>query len=830
MKRLSFSSLTTNTEEELPSQVNKVCYQVSLSLSIILEKYITPTSIHHLFADDSSGPASFNKQDTHKPKHKRRPMVDTKRNSIKLPRRNSKKKGTDPQPIIDTRTLSERIPLLADSKPVTTKELRALLFVLNIRYRSNMSKFCLRELVSGALSQDKFSDVVHCSESNVKRGKFIITDNPSTVREDIMGSKLKNPSVHISQYCKASNSDFNNCQKGALLCAKDRKLKTELEELDASFCSDCLGQFSSMEEKQSFWEQRQLIDTKHNIEREIAYAELYRMEERSRPSPQTDEVSTNTSEYITDYESPPPSPRPGMDTGPITFTWSSNHFQYIQSNGSPANGEITHRCDFTEALTIECRDKKQATFVIWKTDKNVFLIVHPANPDIQIPIYNCKIDWSRPKPERTKVGGLDFSLMSMVGKVSKNFFKDLEESMNDKWSGPFLPKTIQPCFIKSRLGSKCLVDITTEIYGRTFYNNVDLYEYKQGLAIVDKCVLRLGTSIKGDQRLEITLPKAEKILMSLVIGHALKSNVDIAYHSSAETGLNCYSICYSSGGYSEELYLPQPDERTLMQIYFQCDLTGLSAILSFFNKCHDEYSENQGLDPVLIDRELAHCFGVFLHRQKHANKLNKTRSFSSRFLGLPISQLVIEKVARKSWPMFVDIFKEDRARNYLTLYDRSFATGRKSIHFDFTITPKRRLFIIPINLGGSHWAVNLVFRGSNGQYLAIQLDPMVPKSKFPSEKEVLLLSDFFSTNTNTDQTNPTQSTAECLSASTCAGYHNMAVNSYTNLMKNMMKHRRFYLQLQSEMNSVHLFLLCALSNSEKSMQISSRYSGRSITN
>eukprot|EP00536_Pseudo-nitzschia_multiseries_P008757 jgi/Psemu1/21335/gm1.21335_g len=349
MKRLSFSSLTTNTEEELPSQMNKVCYQVSLSLSIILEKYITPMSIHHLFADDSSGPASFNKQDTHKPKHKRRPMVDTKRNSIKLPRRNSKKKGTKPQPIIDTRTLSERIPLLADSKLVTTKELRALLFVLNIRYRSNMSKFCLRELVlSGAL-------------------------------EEIMGSKLKNPSVHISQYCKASNSDFNNCQKGALLCA--------------------------------------------------------------------------------------------------------------------------------------------------------------TNPDIRIPIYNCKIDWSRPTPERTKVGGLDFSLMSMVGKVSKNFFKDLEESMNDKWSGPFLPKTIRPCFIESRLGSKCLVDVTTEIYGfsvtiiqseyirsatdkiekprfeidsRTFYNNVDLYEYKQGLAIVDKCVLRLGTSIKA----MLTLPTI--LLLKLV--------------------------------------------------------------------------------------------------------------------------------------------------------------------------------------------------------------------------------------------------------------------------------------------------------------------------
>eukprot|EP00536_Pseudo-nitzschia_multiseries_P011776 jgi/Psemu1/29941/gm1.29941_g len=129
MKRLSFSSLTTNTEEELPSQVNKVCYQVSLSLSIILEKYITPTTVHNLFADDSSGPSSLNKQDTHKPKHKRRPTVDTKRNSIKLPRRNSKKKGTNPQPIIDTRTLSERIPLLADSKLVTTKELRALLFI-----------------------------------------------------------------------------------------------------------------------------------------------------------------------------------------------------------------------------------------------------------------------------------------------------------------------------------------------------------------------------------------------------------------------------------------------------------------------------------------------------------------------------------------------------------------------------------------------------------------------------------------------------------------------------------------------------------------------------
>eukprot|EP00536_Pseudo-nitzschia_multiseries_P016691 jgi/Psemu1/47337/gm1.47337_g len=145
------------------------------------------------------------------------------------------------------------------------------------------------------------------------------------------------------------------------------------------------------------------------------------------------------------------------------------------------------------------------------------------------------------------------------------------------------------------------------------------------------------------------------------------------------------------------------------------------------------------------------------------------------------------------------------------------------------MSPKRRLFIIPINLGGSHWAVNLVLHGSNGQYSAIQLDSMVPKSKFPSEKESLLLAKFFCT--DTDKTNPTQSTAECLSASTCAGYHNMAVNSYTNfLTNNMMKHRQFSLQLQSEMNSVHLFLVCALSNSEKSMQISSTYSGRSITN
>eukprot|EP00536_Pseudo-nitzschia_multiseries_P014474 jgi/Psemu1/38841/gm1.38841_g len=279
---------------------------------------------------------------------------------------------------------------------------------------------------------------------------------------------------------------------------------------------------------------------------------------------------------------------------------------------------------------------------------------------------------------------------------------------------------------------------------------------------------------------------------------------------------------YSSGGYSEELSLPQPDESTLMRLYFQCDQAGLSAILLFFKKCHEENEENQGLEPVLIDRELAHCFGVFLHRQKHANKLNKNRSFLSRFLGLPISQFVIEKVARKSWPMFVDIFKEGTARNYQTLYDRSCAIGlqktswdsygtfvddyqaldflapgdmadawlsdytislwcfmmsmlasqtvhifypvfyeylssdkeeyRKSINFDFTMTPKRRLFIIPINLGGSHWAVNLVFHASNGHYSATQLDPMTPKRKFPSEKESLLLAEFFCT--DTDKKNP----------------------------------------------------------------------------
>eukprot|EP00536_Pseudo-nitzschia_multiseries_P013879 jgi/Psemu1/36778/gm1.36778_g len=507
--------------------------------------------------------------------------------------------------------------LCYDPELVKTKELRALLFVLDIRYRLTMNKLHLRELLSDALSHKWFSDVAHWSESNVTRGKFKISDNPSYVREAIMGSKLKNPSDYRNLYCEAANSDFNNYNS----------------------------------------------DIKHKIELDNAYAELYRVEEESHTSQKIGRVVQNGSESNTDWESPPPLPVQGMDTGQVKFTQSSNHLRYIQSNGNPANGKITNQCsNVTEALTIECRDKNQAQFV-------------------------------------------------------------------------------------------------------------DLYEYKQGLVVVNKCVLWLGTSIKGDCRLEITLPKAEKILMLLVFDHASESNVDIAYHSSTKTGLNSYSICYSSGGYLEELSLPQPDKSTLMPLYFQCDQAGMLAILSFFNKCQEENKENTVLEPILVDKELAHCFGVFLHRQKHANNLNKNQSFSSRFLGLPMSQFLIEKVAKKAWPMFVDIFQEGTAKNYQTLYNRSCASGlqkmswdsyktfvddyraldfsapkdmanarlsgytislwcfmmsidkeeyRISINFDFNMTPKRRLYIIPVNLGGWHWAVNLVFHASNGHYSAIQ--------------------------------------------------------------------------------------------------------------
>eukprot|EP00536_Pseudo-nitzschia_multiseries_P000190 jgi/Psemu1/426/gm1.426_g len=612
------------------------------------------------------------------------------------------KKVTKPQPIIDTRTLSNQISLLKDSKLVKTKELRALLFVLNIRYKSTMSKLRLRELLSDALSQKWFSDVVHPLESNVTHGKLKISDNPSYVREAIMGSKLKNPSDYINLYCKAANSDFNNCNS-----------------------------------------EHELIDRKHQIERDNAYAELYRLEEGSRTTQKIGCVVQNGSEFDTDWESPPPSPVQGMDTGQLKFTRSSNHLQYIQSNGSPADGKMTNRCDNTEALTIECRDKNPAQFVNWKKDKNVLMIAHPVNPDIRIPIYDCIIDWRPPKPERIKVGRLDFSLMSMVRKFFKNYFQDLEESINDKWSEIYgLSATIMPSeYIQS--ATKKIQKLRLKIDSWTFHNKVDLREYKQGLAVVNQCVLRLGTSInKGDCRLEITQPKLEKILMSLVFGHASESN---------------------------ELSLPQPEKSTLMRLYFQCDQAGLSTILSFFNKCHEENEENQGLEPVLIDRELAHCFGVFLHRQKHANNLNKNRSFLSRFLGLPMSQFLMEKVARKSWPIFVDLFKEDRScasglpktswDSYKTFVDDYWAMlykylssdkeeYRKSINFDFAMTPKRRLYIIPLNLGGSHWAANLVFHASNGHYSAIQLDPMIPKSKFPCEKESLILAKFFHTNAN----------------------------------------------------------------------------------
>eukprot|EP00536_Pseudo-nitzschia_multiseries_P014475 jgi/Psemu1/38842/gm1.38842_g len=123
---------------------------------------------------------------------------------------------------------------------------------------------------------------------------------------------------------------------------EERILKTELEVLDESFCSNCLGQFSSLEEKQNFWEKGKLIDIKHQIEGDIAYAELYRPEEESRTPLKIGQVVQNGSESDTDWESPPPSPVQGMDPGPITFTRSSNHFQYIQNNGSPANGKITN--------------------------------------------------------------------------------------------------------------------------------------------------------------------------------------------------------------------------------------------------------------------------------------------------------------------------------------------------------------------------------------------------------------------------------------------------------------------------------------------------------
>eukprot|EP00536_Pseudo-nitzschia_multiseries_P016896 jgi/Psemu1/48275/gm1.48275_g len=247
--------------------------------------------------------------------------------------------------------------------------------------------------------------------------------------------------------------------------------------------------------------------------------------------------------------------------------------------------------------------------------------------------------------------------------------------------------------------------------------------YKQGLAVVDKCVLRLGTSIKGDQRLEITLPKAEKILMFLVIGHASKSNVDIASHSSTETGLNCYSICYSSGGYSEELYLPQPDESTLMRIYFQCDLAGLSFATGLPKTSWDSYK-------TFVD-------------DYRSLDLSAPGDMSAAWLSdytISLWCFMMSMSASRTVHIFYRMFYK-----YISSDKEEY---RKSINFDFTTSPKRRLFIIPINLGGSHWAVNLVFHGSNGQYSAIQFDPMVPKSKFPSEKESLLLADFFSTDTN----------------------------------------------------------------------------------
>eukprot|EP00536_Pseudo-nitzschia_multiseries_P005694 jgi/Psemu1/13203/gm1.13203_g len=580
---------------------------LSLSLSIILEKFITPLSIHDLIVDHSTGKVSINKLNTHKHKNKRSRMVDNKRNSMKLPVHNRKKKVTKPEPIINTKTLLDQIPLLEDPKLMKIKELRALLFVLDICSKSTMNKFCPRGLLSDTLSQKWFSEVVHWSESNITHGKFKISDNPFYVREATLGSKLKNPSDYIDLYCKAVNSDINNHNSCALLCASGSRCYFGNRTIWSNnvkrkcYNKDCKTYYHGIIE-------RACMDIKHQIEQDNAYAELYGLEgESSTPKIIGPGVKTG-SKSDTDWESPPPSPEQGV----------------------------------------------------------------------------------------------------------------------------------------------------------TFYNKVDLYESKQGLAVVDKCVLWLGTSINGDCRLEIQPPKPENILMLLVFSHASESNVVIAYNSSTKTGLNCFSICYSSGGYSEELSLPQPDKSALMCCYSQCDQAGLSAILSFFNKCQEEDGKDRE------DRE---------------------------DLDLKPILFLIEKVAKKLWPMFVDIFKEGTAKNYQTLYERSCARGlqktswdsyetfvddyqasdflepgdmpnawlgdytislwcfmvsmsasqmvhifyptlyeylssdkeeyRKSINFDFIMTPKRRLYIISVNLGGSRWA-----------------------SKFPSEKELLLLAEFFHNDAN----------------------------------------------------------------------------------
>eukprot|EP00536_Pseudo-nitzschia_multiseries_P014593 jgi/Psemu1/39353/gm1.39353_g len=316
-------------------------------------------------------------------------------------------------------------------KLVKIEELRALLFVLDIHYKSTMNESCLRELLSDTLSQKWFSEVVHRLEANITRGKFKISDNPSYVREAIIGSKLKNPSDYINLYCKTQ----------------------EVE--DKSFCLDCLGQFSSLEKKR-FWEERARMVIKRQIEQDNAYAELYCLKEESSTPKKIGcgvkkgfDSDTDSENDANSWERPPPTPEPGMDLPP----------------------------------------------------SNVLMIIHPQDPDIRIPIYDCIIDWKPPKPERIKAGRLDFSLMSMVGKVAKNYFQDLEESMNDKWYGPFLT-TILPSSIKSHLCIDNIPKHRFKIDSHTFYNKVDLYEYKQGLVVVDKSVLQLGTSINGDRRLE----------------------------------------------------------------------------------------------------------------------------------------------------------------------------------------------------------------------------------------------------------------------------------------------------------------------------------------
>eukprot|EP00536_Pseudo-nitzschia_multiseries_P006845 jgi/Psemu1/16252/gm1.16252_g len=142
-------------------------------------------------------------------------------------------------------------------------------------------------------------DLFNHQTSNNTWGKFKISQNPSDVREAILGSKLKNPSDYIDLYCKAANLDFNNPNSGyfaiGILPNHPQLIKKNAEKNQPG--------------------ERAHMDIKHQIEEDNTYAELYsKKEESSTPK------NIDSDEDASHWESPPGSPLPGIDLPPPKYT------------------------------------------------------------------------------------------------------------------------------------------------------------------------------------------------------------------------------------------------------------------------------------------------------------------------------------------------------------------------------------------------------------------------------------------------------------------------------------------------------------------------------